>query len=217
MVAVLFALTITMCLLVDWTVQLGQARQAKRRALTSDKPARATISTSPLQPPFNVYFHHSHVWAQILRDGHVRIGLDGLVGFLLGDVDSVELPTPGQELWEGETFAILRQGDRELRLRAPMESTVARVNGELAPDGHFMITDPYGAGWICEVEPKALSKDLGRLMVGDEMQEWHKQESDRIIDFLSGAGNESEIPSLPGLARSASNRRWSDFQSEFLS
>jgi len=228
MVAILVVLTITVCLLVDWCLQLYQAKHARKRALTVGARSRPPLASNPFTPPQGLFFHPAHSWAQVEPTGGVRVGLDGLVSFLLGSIDRVELPTPGQEVKEGDSIAKLCQGSREIRLAAPVDGEVVEVNQELSPDGHFIQCEPYGAGWICEIQPRSLSKNLQRLMVGDEVTEWHAREARRIIKFLShaeGGGNNggSDSDNLPteglllrGFMEGASDEEWREFQREFL-
>ncbi|MBI2842287.1 MAG: hypothetical protein HYX78_02695 [Armatimonadetes bacterium] len=223
MVAILVVLTITMCLLVDWSVQLIQARRARNRALAAPRNG-PVFASNPFAVPRGLFFHPAHSWAQVEPTGDVRVGLDGLVGFLLGSIDRIQLPDPGQEIKAGDSIALLRQGSRELRLASPVDGRVVDINRELAPDGHFIRHEPYGAGWICEIRPDSLSKDLHNLMVGEDVTAWHAREARRIIKFLShakGNGNGSEDPTsegllLRGFMEGASDEEWRKFQEEFM-
>ena len=139
-------------------------------------------------------------------------------------MDRVELPSPGQHVCAGENLASLLQGSRELRLVAPVDGTVVQVNRELAPDGLFIWSEPYGAGWICEIKPESLSKDLRKLMIADQAVEWHTKESRKMRAFCSRtvaheAGTETVEPepsSLRGFLQDASDDQWREFQSRFL-
>lgn len=224
MVAILVVLTITVLLLTDWSLQLVQAKRAKSRAAARNPHNGAPLASNPFTPPQGLFFHPSHSWAHVEPDGDVKVGLDGLVGFLLGTIDRVELPVPGQRVVEGESIAALRQGDRELKLSSPVEGEVVVVNRELMPDGHFIRSEPYGAGWICEIKPNSLSKDLHGLMVGEELKDWHAREARRIINFLSHSeGNGNGLDGLPseglllrGFMEGASDEEWRRFQDLFL-
>jgi glycine cleavage system H protein len=224
MVAILVVLTVTILLLVDWSLQLIQARCAMKRALSGGGRNGAPLASNPFTPPQGLFFHPSHAWAQVEPTGNVKVGLDGLVGFLVGNIDRVELPSPGQAIKEGDSLARLLQGSRELRVTAPFDGEVVDINDELMPDGRFIQYEPYGAGWICEIRPKSLSRDMSKLMVGDDATAWHASEARRIIKFLSHAeGNGSNSDTLPteglllrGFMEGASDEEWRRFQSEFL-
>ncbi|MCL5102646.1 MAG: hypothetical protein M1133_00835 [Armatimonadetes bacterium] len=224
MVAVLAVLTITILILVDWSLQLVQARCAQRRASNQHSQPWSQRVLDPFNPPMGIFFHPGHSWALVEPSGCIRVGLDGLVGFLLGYVDRVQLPSPGQHVREGESIACLLQGSRELRLVAPVDGTVVQVNRELAPDGLFIWSEPYGAGWICEIKPESLSKDLRKLMIADQAVEWHTEESRRMRAFCSHniaheAGTKTVEPqpsSLRGFLQDASDEQWREFESRFL-
>ena len=225
MVAILAVLTITVCLLVDWCVQVVQAKRARDRALSYGEWELPASATNPFSPPHGLFFHPSHSWAHVEPNGDVRIGLDGLIGFLLGDIDHVDLPAPGQEVTEGKEIAVLKQGDRELSITAPVNGRIVGVNRELIPDGHFIRSEPYGAGWVCEIKPKSLSEDLHNLMVDEQVTEWHSLEARRIIKFLShsqgNGSNSDELPTegllLRGFMEGATDEEWQQFQAQFMS
>lgn len=232
MVAILVVLTITVLLLIDWSVQLIQAKRARKRAAAGNPHNGIPPASNPFNPPQGLFFHPSHSWAHVEPNGDVKVGLDGLVGFLLGSINHVDLPAPGQKVREGDSVAVLRQGSRELRLLAPVEGEIVAINDELLPDGHFIRSDPYGAGWVCEIRPRALSKDLQGLMIGEDLAGWHSNEARRIIKFLShaesgsnvggsGNGSASEYISTEGLLlrgfmEGASDDEWRMFQSRFM-
>lgn len=228
MVAVLAVLTITVCILVDWALQLIRARRARSRArrlaLCSASQLWRQPVSDPMDPPLGVFFHRAHSWAVVEANGYVRIGLDGLIGLLMGQVDRVELPAPGQQVREGEDIAYVLQNNHRLRLAAPIGGTVVRVNRELQSDGIFIPSEPYGTGWVCEIRPESLSKDLKKLMIADQAVAWHIKEIERASDFFSLRGHGetglnvggTRLFPLGGLLQGADDDEWREFQNRFL-
>jgi glycine cleavage system H protein len=236
MVAILVVLTITVCLLVDWILQLVQAKREKRRSGGAKSEATSTLS-NPFAAPNDVFFHPGHAWVRNARKGRAKVGIDGLIGFLIGEITRVELPSAGTEVREGDIIALLRQGQRDLVLRCPINGRIVEVNRNLFPDGRLIRSEPYGAGWVCEIEPLSLSADLAGLMTGDAAATWHQTEARRIVEFLSrvdsgddgGGGRkagflrEAGADTLPmdglmlrGFMEVASDDDWHKFQDEFL-
>ncbi len=225
MVAILVVLTITVCLLVDWSLQLVQAKRARSRAMLAGAGNGKNGTTNPFSPPEGLFFSPGHSWAHLEPTGEVKIGLDGLISFLLGNIEQVELPAPGQDVKEGDRLVYLRTGNRELHVHSPVAGRVTQVNRELVPDGHFIQCEPYGAGWICEIQPQSLSKDLQGLMVGEDLTEWHRHEAKRIMRFLAqtDTGMTAAAETKPkdafmlqGYMEGADSRQWQQFQAEFL-
>lgn len=224
MVAILAVLTITVFILVDWVVQLFQAARARRQIVADSGKLWSQRMEDPLDVPMGVFFHPGHSWALVKPSGSVRVGLDGLIGFLLGRVDGVELPVLGQRVREGESIAGFFQGSRELRVAAPIDGTVVAVNRDLKPDGSFISSEPYGAGWICEIKPHSLSRGLRRLMVADQAVEWRTRESQHIYSFFSredsginGKGiADPDSYSAYGFLQGVRDEEWCEFQREFL-
>ncbi|MFA6108199.1 MAG: hypothetical protein WDA75_05450, partial [Candidatus Latescibacterota bacterium] len=80
MVAALLFFSIVVLLLVDLVLE--------RRRSTASGPASTAAPALAEGPalPAGLFVHPGHSWAEILRSGQVRVGIDGLVGYLIGAV-----------------------------------------------------------------------------------------------------------------------------------
>jgi glycine cleavage system H lipoate-binding protein len=224
MVAVLAVLAITILVLIDWTLQLILAWRAKRAASSlSSRMAQLQVE-EPFTPPPGLFYHQSHSWVFLEPNGCVRVGLDGLIGFLLGRFDDVHLPQSGQRVREGDPLIRFTQGKRDLVMASPVSGTVMDVNRELAPDGSFVSTEPYGVGWVCEIKPESLSQSLKKLLMADRATVWHAQECIRMTEFFqrNGCGDVGLDTVGPrglaptGFLLGVDDNVWHEFQSKFL-
>jgi glycine cleavage system H lipoate-binding protein len=224
MIAVYAVLAITVLVLIDWSLQLIQAWRVKRLALRRTAQAATLHAQDPFHPPPGLFYHRSHTWVFLEPNGSVRIGLDGLAAFLVGRFDRIELPQPGRHVSEGEALVHITKGTRKLEVTSPVDGTVAEVNHELTPDGLFVSSEPYGAGWICQIIPDSLSRSLGKLAVAERATEWHMVESERATEFFKSkgwgdAGLDSVGPrssSPAGFLQNTDDQTWRDFQTQFL-
>jgi len=224
MIAILAVLAITILVLIDWTLQLILAWRARRAATRLSSQAAGSYIQEPFDPPQGLFYHKGHSWAFLEPNGCLRVGLDGLVSFLLGRFESVRLPEPGQQVREGEPLARFVREGREMELASPVSGTIVEVNRELAPDGLFVSSDPYGAGWICEIRPESLSGSLSVLVVAERATEWHMSECKRATEFFKSKGR-GDI-GLDGIGPKASasggvlvdvnDATWREFQSKFI-
>jgi glycine cleavage system H protein len=119
--------------------------------------------------PKNVRYTKEHEWAR--RDGGgVVVGVTAHAQEALGDVVYVELPKVGDAVTAGSPFGVVESTKAVSELFAPISGKVTKVNTALADEPSIINTDPYGAGWIVEVEPSDPSQ-LDALMDADGYNE----------------------------------------------
>lgn len=70
----------------------------------------------------------------------------------LGDVVYVELPRAGAVVVAGKPFGVIESTKAVSELFAPLSGTVVRANETLSTDPEIVNADPYGAGWIVQVQ-----------------------------------------------------------------
>lgn len=93
-----------------------------------------------------------HEWA-LLDGGRVRIGITEYAQDALGDVVFVQLPDVGTVVEAGGACSEVESTKSVSDIYAPVAGTVVEVNTELADAPQRLNEDPYGAGWICLIEP----------------------------------------------------------------
>lgn len=224
MIAVYAVLTITVLVLIDWSLQLLQAWRVKRLALRRTAQAARLHAQDPFQPPPGLFYHRSHTWAFLEPNGLLRVGLDGLASFLTGKPDKIELPEEGRHVREGDLLARITKGGRTLAVPSPVDGVVTQVNQELAPDGAFLATEPYEAGWICQITPDSLTRSLGKMFVADKATQWHMEETQRASEFFKvkgwgDAGLDTIGPrssASTGFLQTTDEKTWTDFESKFM-
>jgi glycine cleavage system H protein len=212
-------LTFVGFILADGIVQYLEARK--------ERPA--TQSATPVRPvahpvlPGGIFVGGGHTWVEIVRDGRARVGSDAFLTQLLGRIEGVELPRPGQTVKRGETLFVLHIGSQRAVVQAPVDGVVRRVNNELQAHPQLLFEEPYDEGWICEVEPRDLGADMALLRVGRAAQEWITQEMDRLREFLTRRANGRFALALPdggdirvGVLADVDAETWEAFQHEFL-
>ncbi len=99
------------------------------------------------------YHAPNHTWLAPGKGGALTVGLDDLANRILPSVTSVELPRPGMAVHRGDPIAVLRAGGRTVRIAAPVDGTVLRVNGGVRRDPARVHRDPYGSGWLFTLAP----------------------------------------------------------------
>lgn len=101
--------------------------------------------------PDELKYSKEHVWVRIEGDRAV-IGITDYAQTELGIVTSVELPEPGDELEQDDSFGSIEARKTVAELYAPLSGTVLEVNSELSNAPEFINDDPYDAGWLVVIE-----------------------------------------------------------------
>src|SRR6056297_2029611 len=111
----------------------------------------------------------SHEWAR-REDGTARIGISDFAQDELGDVVFVELPDAGDDISKGEDFGVIESIKAVSDLYAPVSGTVTATNDDLVDAPELVNDDPYGDGWMLEVD-LADESDLDALLSPDEYED----------------------------------------------
>jgi len=94
----------------------------------------------------------SHEWVRDDADT-VRIGITDFAQDELGDVVFVELPEAGEDIAAGEAFGVVESIKAVSDIYAPVSGTVTAVNDDLFDQPELVNDDPFGGGWMLDVEP----------------------------------------------------------------
>lgn len=112
--------------------------------------------------PSDLRFTHDHEWVH--PKGSVwRIGITQFAVDQLGDITIVDLPKPGDLITKGQRFGTVESVKSVSDLYAPVSGKVAAVNAALADAPETVNREPYGQGWMIEIEPME-SAELAELM-----------------------------------------------------
>ena len=101
--------------------------------------------------PDDLRYSVDHEWVRVEGDV-VRIGITDYAQDALGDVVYVQVPAVGTSVVAGQSFSEVESTKSVSDIYAPVSGTVVAVNDDLAAGPDVLNSDPYGAGWICEIE-----------------------------------------------------------------
>jgi glycine cleavage system H protein len=114
----------------------------------SPEQNRNTVSDIPA----DLHYTAEHEWVRRSGDDVVRVGITDFAQSALGDVVFVQLPDVGTEITAGETFGEVESTKSVSDLYAPVSGTVSAVNGDLEGTPELVNSDPYGGGWLVDVQ-----------------------------------------------------------------
>ncbi len=104
-----------------------------------------------MQIPENLRYSSDHEWA-LVEGNRVRVGITDYAQDALGDVVFVDLPSVGAEVAIGGVIGEVESTKSVSEIYAPVAGVVVAVNDEAASTPDALNSDPYGSGWLCEIE-----------------------------------------------------------------
>jgi glycine cleavage system H protein len=126
--------------------------------------------------PSDLKYTSTHEWIRV-EGNKVVVGLTDFAQHELSDVVYVELPGVGDEVSAEGACAVVESVKSASDIYSPVSGTVARVNEGVNDSPDIVNKDPYGEGWLFEVELSDPS-ELGQLM---DVQAYRKQvESEKV-------------------------------------
>ncbi|WP_299240048.1 glycine cleavage system protein GcvH [Sulfurihydrogenibium sp.] len=113
-----------------------------------------------------LYYTKEHIWVKIENDV-ATIGITDYAQSQLGDVVFIELPEVGREVESGEVIATVESIKAVSEIYSPLTGKMISINEDLANEPSLLNSDPYGDGWICDIQIKDLT-EIEDLMTADD-------------------------------------------------
>jgi glycine cleavage system H protein len=102
--------------------------------------------------PEQLRYTAEHEWVDGAGD-RVRVGITHFAQDSLGDIVYVQLPDEGTAVAAGASLGEVESTKSVSEIYAPISGTVVARNEALADTPELINTDPYGAGWLVEIQP----------------------------------------------------------------
>ena len=110
--------------------------------------------------PANLQYSKEHEWVEGTGGNRFKIGITDYAQGALGDIVYVQLPKVGDSVTEGVVCGEIESTKSVSELFSPVTGTVVAINEQLDSAPETLNSDPYGAGWIAEIEVSAPSTSL---------------------------------------------------------
>jgi glycine cleavage system H protein len=101
--------------------------------------------------PEDLKYTVEHEWVRTGEDV-LRIGITDYAQDQLGDIVYVSLPEAGAAVAAGDAIGELESTKSVSDVYAPVDGTVTAVNDALDGQPELVNSDPYGEGWLFEIE-----------------------------------------------------------------
>ena len=120
--------------------------------------------------PEDLKYTTEHEWVRSGNASIVRVGITEYAADQLGDIVFVTPPAVGDEVNAGDACGELESTKSVSDIFCPVSGVVAAVNAVLETNPETINADPYGDGWLFELEISS-EADLDDLLDADAYAE----------------------------------------------
>ena len=117
--------------------------------------------------PEQLKYTKEHEWVCEVSTNRYRVGITDYAQVALGDIVYIQLPKLGDPIGAGKVCGEVESTKSVSEIYAPLSGKVVLVNESLDTAPETLNKEPYGAGWIFEVEISAPSELESLLSAGD--------------------------------------------------
>lgn len=120
--------------------------------------------------PKEYKYTQEHEWIHFQSSGKGKIGLTDYAQTQLGDLVYLDFPEPGTEVTQFKKMGEIESVKAVADFFAPASGKVLEVNQGAIDDPAVVNQDPYGEGWLVELELNNPS-EMDALMDSDQYDE----------------------------------------------
>jgi glycine cleavage system H protein len=120
--------------------------------------------------PEDLKYSTEHEWVRTGNASTVRVGITSYAADELGDIVFVSLPAVGEAVEAGDACGELESTKSVSDFFSPVAGVVSAVNPLLEANPETINADPYGDGWLFELELDD-EADLDSLLDADAYAE----------------------------------------------
>lgn len=105
--------------------------------------------------PDALKYTKEHEWVQESSPTFIRMGITDYAQSALGDIVYVQLPKVGDVVVADKVCGEVESTKSVSEIFSPVSGTVTAINDSLEANPEVLNSDPYGAGWLAEIEVSA--------------------------------------------------------------
>ncbi len=127
------------------------------------------------------YDPKEHFWIQI-SNNHARIGMSPLIQETSGAFVAIQINALDMTFKKGASFGSIEAEKHVGPLKMPLSGKVTKVNEAVIENPRLINYDPYGDGWLIEME-LADTDELYQLIYGEnKVIHWFESELKKFDD-----------------------------------
>jgi glycine cleavage system H lipoate-binding protein len=180
MTVILVLVTFSIFILLDWVLNRRKAPQVAVAPAHTVSPFLESSYIEGFQVPEQLSYHPGHSWVMQERRNLVRVGMDEFAAALVGHVERVELPKPGQWVRQGQKVWSLYRDGEKADMVSPTEGEVVEINPEVAAHPELLRKDPYGKGWLALIHVPDEESTVRNLVPKGLVRSWMREAVGRL-------------------------------------
>lgn len=166
----------------------------------------------------NLYYFQGHTWVKVLN-GKVRIGVDDFAQRIFGKIFKIKLPDKDLYLKKKDFAFEVMASDKKTAILSPATGRIVEVNSDVLINPLLVKRDPYGRGWLFDMEPDDLSSDIKGLLKKFDAVNWLRSDAVKL-DNLTMPKYNSVIADggyiLADLPNKLNDEEWKILTKEFF-
>jgi glycine cleavage system H protein len=111
--------------------------------------------------PDGLQYTKEHEWVSEISTNVFRMGITDYAQGALGDIVYVQLPKIGESVIADKVCGEVESTKSVSEIFAPVSGKIVAINDSLGQSPETINSEPYGAGWLAEIEVD--SKPAGLL------------------------------------------------------
>jgi glycine cleavage system H protein len=118
--------------------------------------------------PDDLQYTKEHEWVLTSSANIYRMGITDFAQAALGDIVYVQLPNVGDVVVADKVCGEVESTKSVSEIFAPVSGKIRAINTELAAAPEKINSDPYGTGWLVDIE---VSETVSGLLSADEYRQ----------------------------------------------
>lgn len=110
--------------------------------------------------PETLKYTKEHEWVQESSPTVIRMGITDYAQGALGDIVYVQLPKVGDLVVADKVCGEVESTKSVSEIFSPVSGKVVAINESLESNPEVLNSDPYGAGWLADIEISAPTEGL---------------------------------------------------------
>lgn len=181
MTVILVLATFLTFIVLDYLMNRGKAMKTVPVSASNAVPAQVGGDfVEGFRVPQTFSYHAGHSWLMQERKNVVRVGADEFAAALLGKVEKIELPKPGQWIRQGQKVLTFFRDGVKTEMVSPTEGEVMEINSEILKNPAALRNDPYGKGWLVAVHVPDEENTARNLVPKGLVRQWMKDAAERL-------------------------------------
>ena len=110
--------------------------------------------------PDGLQFTKEHEWVSEVSTKIYRMGITDYAQGALGDIVYVQLPKIGESVIADKVCGEVESTKSVSEIFAPVSGKIVAINDSLGESPETINSEPYGAGWLAEIQVESAPADL---------------------------------------------------------